>query len=289
MGSFDYIAPEQLDGGEVDARTDVYALGCVIYEALTGDVPYPRDTRRREAVRARRRAAAVAARGSAGRAAGARRADPARRWPRSPDDRYASAAELAEALRAALSVGARREPGQRHRAAVGRAAGPAAAGARAARRRGAVRRARGGLRAAARGVRARPRRRALARAAERRARHGQEPARARDRPPRPRAGRARAVRQLRRGADRARTSRSRRPAGTTSSKCPVPGVDVSPLGRLVPELREQVTPPTSCPARRRPSATSSSRRSRGSSSRSPSSARWCSCSTTSTGATSRRC
>ena len=75
MGSFDYIAPEQLEGGAVDGRTDVYALGCVIYEALTGDVPYPRDTGAGEAVRARRDAAAVAARGQAGRAARARRAD----------------------------------------------------------------------------------------------------------------------------------------------------------------------------------------------------------------------
>jgi outer membrane biosynthesis protein TonB len=44
VGTLDYVAPEQIKGGNVDARTDVYALGGVLMHALTGHVPFDRDS-----------------------------------------------------------------------------------------------------------------------------------------------------------------------------------------------------------------------------------------------------
>ena len=40
MGTLDYVAPEQIRGDEVDGRADVYALGCLVFESLTGTLPF---------------------------------------------------------------------------------------------------------------------------------------------------------------------------------------------------------------------------------------------------------
>ena len=44
VGTLEYVAPEQITGDDVEARADLYSLGCVLYECLTGQPPFPRAT-----------------------------------------------------------------------------------------------------------------------------------------------------------------------------------------------------------------------------------------------------
>ncbi|MBT9489892.1 MAG: serine/threonine protein kinase, partial [Rubrivivax sp.] len=97
-GSPHYLAPEQLQGGTIDGRTDVYALGVVLYELLAGRKAFEGSTLEQiiNAVLHGHPAPAnelqrAVPPGLAGVAAKA--------MARAPEQRYASAAELAQALR----------------------------------------------------------------------------------------------------------------------------------------------------------------------------------------------
>jgi serine/threonine-protein kinase len=43
VGTIDYVAPEHIKGDAVDGRADVYSLGCMVFECLSGHAPYPRE------------------------------------------------------------------------------------------------------------------------------------------------------------------------------------------------------------------------------------------------------
>jgi protein kinase-like protein len=44
LGTYEYSAPEQIEGKEIDRRTDLYALGCILYECLSAEPPFKGDT-----------------------------------------------------------------------------------------------------------------------------------------------------------------------------------------------------------------------------------------------------
>jgi serine/threonine protein kinase len=44
VGTMQYLSPEQMDGVDIDARTDIYSFGAILYEILTGTKTFPQDT-----------------------------------------------------------------------------------------------------------------------------------------------------------------------------------------------------------------------------------------------------
>jgi YVTN family beta-propeller protein len=102
VGTVDYVAPEQIRGDDLDGRADLYSLGCVLHQCVTGELPFVR--RSEVAViyahledappRASERCRSVP---------GALDAVIARALAKDPEDRWQTGAELASGARAALS------------------------------------------------------------------------------------------------------------------------------------------------------------------------------------------
>jgi serine/threonine protein kinase/tetratricopeptide (TPR) repeat protein len=99
VGTLEYMSPEQALGGQLDQRSDLFAVGLILFEMLTGKVPYKADT-----------AIASLMRRTQERAASASDADPSvpldlsqivgNCLERNPQDRYRSAQELLHELEA---------------------------------------------------------------------------------------------------------------------------------------------------------------------------------------------
>jgi serine/threonine-protein kinase len=127
MGTPDYAAPEQIDGGELAPAADVYALGCVLFAALTGQPPFS-DRARMAKAAAHLHEPPPALRDVRPGVVAAFEPVVARALAKDPAERYASAGELgAAALAAASGATARtRRLGRRPQTAAAGAAGAAA-------------------------------------------------------------------------------------------------------------------------------------------------------------------
>ena len=114
LGTMAYMSPERFEGGEIDPRSDVYALTCVLYECLTGSRPYPVDSLEQQIAK---HINAPVPKPSA--------IDPklaafdeviAKGMAKKPGRRYQTAGEMAAAARHALSIPVRATGSGRHSA-----------------------------------------------------------------------------------------------------------------------------------------------------------------------------
>jgi serine/threonine protein kinase len=102
IGSLHYMAPERLQAHEADARADIYALACVLYECLTGSRPFPGDSIESQM--------AAHLTNPPPRPSTRRDVSPlldaviARGMAKNPDQRYPTTIELAHAARDAITV-----------------------------------------------------------------------------------------------------------------------------------------------------------------------------------------
>jgi len=110
IGTTDYVAPEQAMGKDVDPRSDIYSLGIVLYEMLTGDVPFEADNQIGVAMKhVNEPIPDIQVQRPDISAASARVVEKA--TAKDPDDRYDTIEEMSEDLQAALEVEAIRAGG----------------------------------------------------------------------------------------------------------------------------------------------------------------------------------
>jgi len=103
LGTPDYSAPEQIEGGTVDGRTDQYALACVAFQLLTGVLPFQRDTLM-AVMMAHMRVPPPSLVSLRDDLPGEVDDVIAKGMAKAPDDRYESCGDFADALREALGL-----------------------------------------------------------------------------------------------------------------------------------------------------------------------------------------
>jgi ABC-type transport system substrate-binding protein/DNA-binding beta-propeller fold protein YncE/predicted Ser/Thr protein kinase len=126
VGTIDYVPPEQIQGGPIDGRADVYSLGCVLFECLTGAPPFERESEL-AVVFAHLNEPPPRATDLRPELPEAFDAVFATALAKSPENRYPSCAELVAAARAASTGRVPRRTFRRRRAWVVAALGAAAA------------------------------------------------------------------------------------------------------------------------------------------------------------------
>ncbi|HEV8216882.1 MAG TPA: serine/threonine protein kinase [Gemmatimonadaceae bacterium] len=104
IGTPEYMSPEQLLGDPVDARADIYSLGCIVYQMLTGSAAFAGDTRE-QMIRRRLHESPPHVRDVDPNLPGRLDTLIVHMLARSPDDRLASAAEVRDQLDPALALG----------------------------------------------------------------------------------------------------------------------------------------------------------------------------------------
>ncbi|MBA8959128.1 serine/threonine-protein kinase [Rhodococcus percolatus] len=107
VGSYAYMAPERFDNAPVDARADVYSLACVLYECLTGSIPFPSNSIS-SAIRAHLTTPVPSPSSIRPDVPAAFEEVIARGLAKDPRDRYPTAGDFAAAARSALTARERR-------------------------------------------------------------------------------------------------------------------------------------------------------------------------------------